>query len=186
MSGFIHWYEKDWSAASAVRAIARAESLGLTLATPETRKTALADRLALTESKLETLEYQVRADQHLYCGIRRVDNDIVVQEFDFYELSATDCHDLFSGIVQLFNQDHQNTVGFIADRTGISSEVEWDDVVLGKATIVTTRPDILALPTSTINSNHPELQGLLSRRLRKLSVYRGNELADRFSLDEAE
>lgn len=180
MSGFIYWYHRDWSAASGLHAIARAESTGLTLDEAQIRRSALADRLSLVESKLETISYRTASNVSLHCGFRRVTgntaDNIVVQEFDLYDLPITQCREVVTSLIQLFNQDHQDTVAFIADRTGKTSEINWDDIVLGKPTIVTTRPDVLALPTNMVAQSHPELHGLVSRRLRKLSVYRGNEM----------
>jgi hypothetical protein len=80
-------------------------------------------------------------------------------------------HQLVAGIVELFNEDAANTVGFVVDRSGSSQDVEWDDVVLGHPKIVTVRPDVLALPAELVDRLHPELNRLTGRALGPLTLF---------------
>ena len=171
MSGFIHWYENGWSAARADRTVARIESLGLTLSDPQQQRADLLDRLALTDCAAVDAEYWLDEETALYCRFRRVSEDVVAQEFDLEGLSTVEQHQLVAGIVELFNEDAANTVGFVVDRSGNSQDVEWDDVVLGQPRIVTVRPDTLALPAELVDRLHPELNRLTGRPLGALMLF---------------
>ncbi|MEV6603459.1 hypothetical protein [Kutzneria sp. NPDC051319] len=171
MSGFIHWYENGWSTARADRTVARIESLGLTLSDPAAQRAGLLERLALSECAAVDVEYWLDEETALYCRFRRVSEDVVAQEFDLDGLSTVEQHQLVTGIVELFNEDAANTVGFVVDRSGGSQDVEWDDVVLGLPRIVTVRPDVLALPAALVDRLHPELNGLTGRPLGALTLF---------------
>lgn len=171
MSGFIHWYENGWSTARADRTVARIESLGLALPDPQTQRAGLLERLALTESAAVDVEYWLDAETALYCRFRRVSEEVVAQEFDLDGLSTVEQHQLVTGIIELFNEDATNTVGFVVDRSGGSQDVEWDDVVLGHPKIVTVRPDVLALPAELVDRLHPELNRLTGRPAGPLMVF---------------
>ncbi|MBV8932920.1 MAG: hypothetical protein JOZ47_22670 [Kutzneria sp.] len=191
MSGFIHWYEGDWSTWRAGRTVARIESLGLNLSEqiglPEetvlseqdAQRHALLTRLALTRTRTVDVAYRLDDRTALHCRFRRVDEDIVVQEFDLDGLSTIERNQLVRGIIELFGDDPASTVGFVADRSGRSEDVDWDDVVLGHPRIITVRPDMLALPTPLVDQLHPELYLLVGSRLGALTVYdRTNLLAE--------
>jgi hypothetical protein len=171
VSGFIHWYENGWSAARADRTVARIESLGLTLSDPQQQRADLLERLALTDRAAADVEYWLDEETALYCRFRRVSEDVVAQEFDLDGLSTVEQHQLVTGIVELFNEDAANTVGFVVDRSGNSQDVEWDDVVLGQPRIVTVRPDTLALPAELVDRLHPELNRLTGRPVGALMLF---------------
>lgn len=152
-SGYVRWYARPWSAP---RAIGWAAAAGLSVVNPVTRRVtavdavgdfvpttpeALTAALSLDGSDRCSFQYWLDGGTDVYCRVRRVSGEVVVQEFALDGLEAGERDQVVRGLVSAFRTAQGVTEALVVDRSGVAEDVRWDDVVAGATPSVL--PDLL-------------------------------------------
>ncbi|MBP2335017.1 hypothetical protein JOF41_001195 [Saccharothrix coeruleofusca] len=144
--GFVHLYQTGWSR---VRAALRITSLGLAgaaLANPATGKIHTGE---WDDRDSQDFKYWLDADTDIFCTVRRVTPDVVVEEFSLDGFGGPWYEPRQDRVIHLIlpqlRETGSSAVGLVADRRGSSLATDVDGIVLGGPTPVTVLPELLIL-----------------------------------------
>jgi hypothetical protein len=198
-AGFIYQYEVGWTKNAASAVLSSFEGLGLHIRNPSdgrvvavsnewesmgepivTDEHSLVDRLALNNRSEQSFNYWVEADVNVYCRVRRVASELVVQEYALDGLMPAQQDFVVRAIISIFLQRLATAVGLVVDRTGVSEDTDWDQVILANPVRMLEVPDLLVVTeiASLQLGNTIGVDGLLARKVGELIAYDRGGLLD--------
>lgn len=157
--GFIYWYEVGWSARRAAARIAGFEAAGWSvshLVNGNITEVTLDGDVVIDQAQLlrgvgldHVTEFHFKywydsEDGDIYCRIRRVAGDLVVQEFGIDGFTMAERDAIAVDVLAAAVAAGESTRGIVVDRLGYAEDIDWDAVVLGTEP-VTIVPDLLGL-----------------------------------------
>jgi hypothetical protein len=173
--GFLFWYEHGWGPQRAAARIAGLEAAGLMLGHPgDGRVTAISGepdslgeqievdratvlrRAAVDTNSEFSFQYWIDADIDVFCTVRRIAADSVVQQMYLDGLSVAQQDFVVGAVLEQIRASPGQTFGIIVDRRGGSVGEDWDAIVGGTAHRVAVRADLVGLQRS-VAVRHPEL-----------------------------
>jgi hypothetical protein len=188
--GFLFWYEHGWDPPRVAARIAGLEAARFMLEHPgngritaisaeteslgeqvELDRASVLREAALNSSAEFSFQYWIDADIDVFCTMRRIGAESVVQQMYLDGLSVAR-QDFVVGAVfeQIMASPGQN-FGIIVDRRGGSVGEDWDAIVGGAPHRVAVCADLVGLRRS-VAVHHPELGDDSSAvRLDELAIY---------------
>lgn len=186
--GFFFWYREGWKADDADRVLRYLDGCGLEMRNPDTGNISLItngpdswgeqifvaeDELLASATELSGGEVNFQlwfsGEVDIFTRIRRVSSDSVVLEFDIDALDLDEMEDVISAFTRPAIMDDA-TLGFVADRSGRSEEVDWDAVMSGDVLPLASLPDMLGIRERDLG-RHPELSSFAYERSGGICVF---------------
>ncbi|MCX4641475.1 hypothetical protein [Streptomyces sp. NBC_01446] len=187
--GFFTWYQPPLTTATSQALLNSLEVSGLSAVHPlsdalfgfcETREgkreplTGGTENLlsALTDEQYRAIEFAcwMGYDQHLATTVEHVDDATQKLTFQLTEIPEPDREEAVAALVRTLDQNPENCLGFVIDRTGTTRVQDWDRVLLDPADPVTAWPDTLAILRNRLPA-HPELADTTSTEYGPLAVF---------------
>ncbi|XUL89049.1 hypothetical protein ACQ86D_22430 [Streptomyces galilaeus] len=173
--GFFTWYRPSFTRASAKDLIDQLSASGLFVEHPLTdnlfgfRDTAQGKReplvggthtllSALASEEYRNVEFQgwMGQSESLAVTVQRLDSNIQKLTFQITDIPDPDREEAVAALVRTLDQDPDHCLGFIIDRVGVSSALDWDRILTGTGTQITTWPDTVGILRERV-PDHPEL-----------------------------
>ncbi|GAA2973115.1 MULTISPECIES: hypothetical protein [Streptomyces] len=182
--GFFHSYHLGWTRADALTLLADLEAAGLRIAHPVTGRVLLdshdpsspqgtgGTRSVVTREQFLSLSglerlpavgvrLWVRPDLDVLMRIRRAGDRAVAVEFGLGGLPVPERERAVRAIRLTVGRASVLCIGFVLDRTGVSTGADWDGLVVAGTALLDGWPDAVAV-REDIAARHPQLAALES------------------------
>ncbi|MBZ6114584.1 MULTISPECIES: hypothetical protein [Streptomyces] len=188
--GFFFWYTEPFARDGVERVLGALETQGVHLAHPESNAITVitngpdswGEQLQVSRAELvELLTLRDRAELNfqlwlndetdMFTRFRRVSDRGLVVEFGLDGMWHAEREAAIRAVSLVVDAERARTFGVVVDRRGLTEEMDWDGLVLGRPVVVAEWPDMLEVRPE-VAAEHAQLRSVHRNVERPLVTYR--------------